>query len=134
MPGHQGAGGVFGIHLVAVAEGDANLGAPQQVQDGAVAREVGAGGVAIGIAGALVALGEEGTAGQILRGDTQFAADAGVDPLGVGLREISGEVWGKEWEECVLRLDVWEARFDCKAKKRRKCCNVQHKELPAARL
>jgi len=49
MPGHQGTGGVFGIHLVAVAEVHADVGAAQQVKDGAVAFEVGAGGVAVGV-------------------------------------------------------------------------------------
>src|SRR5512133_1847284 len=81
MPGHEGAGAVFGVHLVAVAEVDADLGAMEQVEDGAVAFEVGAGRVAVGVARSLVALGEEGAARQVLGVDAQLPADAGGAPL-----------------------------------------------------
>jgi hypothetical protein len=52
MPGHQDPGGVFGVQLVGFAEVDADLGTTQQVQEGAMAFQVGAGGVAVGVAGA----------------------------------------------------------------------------------
>ena len=91
MPGHQGAGGVLGVHLVGFAEAHADVGAAQQVEDGAVALEVGAGGVTVGVARALVALGEEGAALQILGGDAQFPADAGVEALRVGFGQFCGQ-------------------------------------------
>ena len=71
---------------------DADGRAVQKIQDGGVALQVRAGGIAVGIAGTLVTLAEElAQVGGVAVVDVQFTADLGVEAFGVGLGQLRGQ-------------------------------------------
>src|SRR5690348_13320181 len=85
----NGGGGLLGVELVFFRERDADVVGAQQCQELALVGEVGAGGVAKGVAAAAIALLQDrfGVAG-LVGGEAQFAADALVDVFGEGLGHL----------------------------------------------
>jgi len=87
--GDEGAGGLFGVMKKFSVRAQPMRSGWRRSKEFGLVGQFGAGGVAEGIAAALVAAGEEvAGGGAVIEGDAQFLADAFVPEFGEGFGEL----------------------------------------------
>lgn len=108
----DGAGGLLGVDLPIFGEVAADAGGVEQREEFFLVLQVGAGGVAEGVARAAVFLGEEAfDFGAVICGDAQFLSHALVPELGEGFGGFDGEAVEVEIVGVVVGLEEFLCFF-----------------------